>query len=306
VGWQCGRCPRLRWRWRRRRLDAARARSPAPRGAARPPLPRRVRPDGQKVPSAPARHAGRGREPAGPPARPITDRREPADTRRGETGAAGSPGSRGRSSDNPRGPSPHREPARALHLLRPALVPRLVPGRPAAPAPSRIAPPHGPGQIAAAAARPSSATAKIKSTAGPEAAPAAAGLSARFPHRPSCCWYRAGPLPVADPADEPVDGAGAGPLDAAASWGTGAVGRGGRSTWFRRRCLRRAPGRSVWFGKFESPVPLCSGLQGSLSGVGLGTGVVEGCLPAGARPVCWCEDGQVAAAVGPGCRYSAL
>ena len=83
-------------------------------------------------PPSPSRHAGRGCEPAGPPARPITDRWEPADTRRGETGAAGSPGSRGRSSDNPRGPSPHREPARALHLLRPALVPRLVRGRPAA------------------------------------------------------------------------------------------------------------------------------------------------------------------------------
>jgi hypothetical protein len=122
-----------------------------------------------------SRHAGRGREPAGLPARPITAQWEPADTQTGDKGAAGSPGSRGGSSDNPRDPSPTPRTGASPSPVTPRA--RAAAGlRPAGqPAPSRIASPHGPGQIAAAAAGPSSAAARITGAAGPEAAPAAAG-----------------------------------------------------------------------------------------------------------------------------------
>ena len=57
---------------------------------------------------------------------------EPAGARRGNSGSAGSPGSRGGSSDNPRDPSPTPGTGASPSSVTPALLPRLVPGRPAA------------------------------------------------------------------------------------------------------------------------------------------------------------------------------
>jgi anti-anti-sigma factor len=51
---------------------------------------------------------------------------------------------------------------------------------------------------------------------------------------------------------------------------------------------------------------LSQALPGTLSGWAGYRAWLDGCQLGGARRVCWCQDGQIAAAVWPGCRYSAL
>jgi hypothetical protein len=121
-------------------------------------------------PPSPRRHAGRGCEPAGPSRVPQQIGGSPRTPDRGDRRRGLPRVTRGEFRQ-----SAWPVPARALRLLRPVLLPRLVRGRPAAR--RRLASHHhmARGQIATAAAGPSSATAKMTSTAGPEAASADVG-----------------------------------------------------------------------------------------------------------------------------------
>jgi hypothetical protein len=234
-----------------RRLAAAPARSPVPpaaRAARRSQSCAIGRPKGsictctagpvrRSPPPSPRRHAGRGCEPAGPSARPIADG---VGARGRQTGGRQAPRvPLGHAGGVPtiRVTRPqHREPARARHLLRPRSCRgwHQADRRPSAVS-DRIT--TWPGPDCGGGRRAEQRNRKDHEHGGPQAAPAAAG---RQPGS-LMAWPAAGTGLARCPRrirGEPVDDAGAGPLDAAASLSTGAVGRGGRSTWSWRRCLR--------------------------------------------------------------------
>jgi len=201
----------------------------------------------------------------------------------------------------------HREPARALHLLRPRSCRGWYQaGRQPSAVSHRIT--AWPGPDCGGGRRAEQRNRKDHEHGGPEAAPAAVGCLPGFPHGLACCWYRAGPLPVADPAGEPLDGAGGGPLDAAAS-------RGYRRRRPRREeylvlaavFARRAPtDRSVPEVRTPGPTSLYGTARNVIrGGTGYRAWLWGACRPGHAR-VCWCEDGQIAAPVWPGCRYSPM
>jgi hypothetical protein len=118
-------------------------------------------------------------------------------------------------------------------------------------------------------------------------------LSAGFPHGLSCCWLRAGPLPVADPAGELVDGAGAGPLDAAASLGYRR--HRPRREEYRVQAAVLARRRQADRAIPEVRTPRTHRVRGTARNVirgGVGhRGRLRGPAGRGASAVCWGEDG---------------
>jgi hypothetical protein len=161
----------------------------------------------------------------------------------------------------------HREPARALHLLRPRSCRGWYQaGRQPSAVSHRIT--TWPGPDCGGGRRAGQRDRKDHEHGGARGRSRRCRLSARFPH---------GLLLVPGwPAARGGSGGRAG------GWcGSRAAGRGGVLGYRRRRprreeylvqaavLARRAPGRSVWFEKFESPVPLYAGLPGALSAVRL-------------------------------------
>jgi hypothetical protein len=215
----------------------------------------------------------------------MTDRVGARGHQTGDSGAAGSPGSRGGSSDHPRDPSP---------------TPRT------GASPSSVTPPASCRSRYEAERQPRAVSHRITTWPGPDcgggcraeqrgredhehggAAPAAAGC---LPGPLMACLLVPGrPAAVADPAGEPVDGAGARPLDAATSLGDRRH-RPRREEYRVQAAVlaRRAPGGSGRFRKSESPRrrPGMQGGQERCSGWGGVPGVVVGCLPAGGAPGC--------------------
>jgi hypothetical protein len=234
---------------------------------------------------------------------------EPAGARRGDSGSAGSPGSRGGSSDNPRDPSPHRDPARALPLLPPpALVPRLVPG-PAGQPQRRLGSHHRMARARLRRRPPGRAARPQRSRArrGPRPLPAAVGC----PPGSFMAWPAAGTGLVRCPWR--IRRASRWMMREAGRWtrrrpgGTGATGRGGRSTWSWRRCLHAGRRPIVRFRKCEPQrPPRYAGPPGTLSGGGAGHRALLG-------GACWPARRGVLVPRWPnrcgwwlGCRYSAL
>jgi hypothetical protein len=251
-------------------------------------------------PPWPRRHAGRECEPAGPSARPTTDGVGARGRQTRDSGSAGSPGSRAGSSDDPHDPSPHREPVRGLHLLRPAPLPRLVRARPAAQ--RRLAShPHMVRARLLRRRRAEQRDRKDHKHGRARGRSRGCRLSARFPHGLARCPWR-----IRRASRWMVRGAG--PLHAAASVG------------HRRHRRRReeylssgggacAPGRRaiVQFRKCEPSAHLVMrDRQERYPGWDWVSGVVVGCLPAWACPGVLVRKWPDCCGRWPGCRYSAL
>ena len=225
---------------------------------------------------------------------------EPAGARRGNSGSAGSPGSRGGSSDNPRDPSPTPGTGASPSSVTPALLPRLVPGRPAAQ--RRLASHHRMAR-ARLRRRPPGRAAQPQGSRARRARGRSrrCRLSAGFPSWPGLLLVPGWPAARGGSSGRAVGwrgrraaGRGGVPGVQAPSAAAGGVpGPGGGVC---------APGADRSFGS-GSANPGPTSLYGTArnvirGGTGYRAWLWGACRPGHAR-VCWCEDGQIAAPVWP-------